>query len=275
MSTCVRQRPHKKNRPTASIGLLHRADQISTGRGVLWNNLPAHVLGTLWGTASGKLGGLFGVVPVFFGNVIFTLFWLRCHSFMDKLAFRKSTTQRESDANGKVEAGNFKPLDSKCAEELDWWLGEAERAARSLGLRRGITDDRCGWFEARFDSGICPGEAAQQAKVANLDSVNLIRNDAMKNEAVTDYLPVPGEEVWYVWHGNVVRCGTVERVKKPGDPMSMSYAVVVVRDGKGATSLHGRNPGILGDTNHWYATKAEAQAVADEKEARYRGVAEN
>jgi hypothetical protein len=32
----------------------------------VWNNLPAHVFGTLWGTASGKLGGLFGVVPVFF-----------------------------------------------------------------------------------------------------------------------------------------------------------------------------------------------------------------
>ena len=36
----------------------HRADQISTGRGVLWNNLPAQVFGTLWGSASGKLGGL-------------------------------------------------------------------------------------------------------------------------------------------------------------------------------------------------------------------------
>lgn len=37
---------------------LHWAEQLSTGRGYPWNNHPAHVFGTLWGTTSGKLGGL-------------------------------------------------------------------------------------------------------------------------------------------------------------------------------------------------------------------------
>ena len=48
----------KRIGPPLPLARSHRAQQISTGRGILWNNLPAHVFGTLWGTTSGKLGGL-------------------------------------------------------------------------------------------------------------------------------------------------------------------------------------------------------------------------
>lgn len=57
---------------------------------------------------------------------------------------------------------------AKRAEELEWWMSEAEKTARSLGLSPGVTDDRYNWFEARFDAHIGPGEAAHEAKAANL-----------------------------------------------------------------------------------------------------------
>ena len=68
----------------------HRADQISTGSGDLWNNLPAHVFGTLWGTASGKLGGLptvsclFCSAPSFLPHVVPCCHPLRSGSFKSR-----------------------------------------------------------------------------------------------------------------------------------------------------------------------------------------------
>ena len=46
-----KESPHRFHRLA-----LHRAEQLSlsTGRGNPWNNRPAHVFGTLWGTASGQ-----------------------------------------------------------------------------------------------------------------------------------------------------------------------------------------------------------------------------
>jgi hypothetical protein len=54
------------------------------------------------------------------------------------------------------------------AKELERWMAETERCARSLGLPRGITDDRYNWFEERFGAGMGPDAAAHEAKTANL-----------------------------------------------------------------------------------------------------------
>jgi hypothetical protein len=56
----------------------------------------------------------------------------------------------------------------KRADDLEWWMSEARKTARNIGLDAGITDDMYSWFENKFDTGFGPSEAACLAKSINL-----------------------------------------------------------------------------------------------------------
>lgn len=88
----------------------------------------------------------------------------------------------------------------------------------------------------------------------------------------TRSLPSLGSTVWFVFHGDVYS-GPVVRVEPPGKPMA--YACVWVRMGKGLTCLHGANPASSGDSDHWYATAAQAQAIVDAEKEQLRRVADS
>lgn len=47
-------------------------------------------------------------------------------------------------------------------------MRETSRALRTVGLRPDLVDDRYNWFEAQFDAGFNPNDAAQKAKVENI-----------------------------------------------------------------------------------------------------------
>lgn len=88
----------------------------------------------------------------------------------------------------------------------------------------------------------------------------------------TNKLPSIGDRVWHVFHG-MVRSGLVSKVDPPGRPMA--YAAVFVTENGGTCCVHGTNPAIMGDTDHWYWTEAEAQAVVDAEADRVRRIREN
>lgn len=73
-------------------------------------------------------------------------------------------------------------------------------------------------------------------------------------------LPAVGDRVWHV-HLGKVRSGHVSKVCPRGHPMG--YAAVFVSTNGGICCVHGRNPSIKDDADHWYWTEAEAKAVAD------------
>lgn len=82
----------------------------------------------------------------------------------------------------------------------------------------------------------------------------------MKTSLTGAKLPVVGECVWHIFHG-VVRSGTVSKVDPPGQPMG--YAAIFITENGGTCCVHGANPAVTNDTDHWYWTEAEAQAVID------------
>ncbi len=90
--------------------------------------------------------------------------------------------------------------------------------------------------------------------------------------SVATILPDRGDTVWFVFHG-VVHSGPVVRVEPTGKPMA--YARVWVQMEKGVTSLHGANPAIGGDTDHWYKTEAQAQAIVNAKKDRLQRIADS
>lgn len=93
----------------------------------------------------------------------------------------------------------------------------------------------------------------------------------MTNSIPAAPLPGPGDTVWFVFHG-VVHSGLVARVEPAGKPMA--YACVWVQMGKGVTCLHGTNPAIDGDTDHWYLTEAQAETVVNAEEMRRKRIAD-
>lgn len=88
--------------------------------------------------------------------------------------------------------------------------------------------------------------------------------------SVANILPDRGDTVWFVFHG-VVRSGPVVRVEVAGKPMA--YPCVWVQMEKGVACLHGANPAIVGDTDHWYETEAEAQTIVNAEKDRLQRVA--
>ena len=73
MSTCVRQRPHRKNRPTASIGSPSIGPSSSRQEGGIHGTITLHTCSARCGARHrASLAVYYGVVPVLFGNVIFT-----------------------------------------------------------------------------------------------------------------------------------------------------------------------------------------------------------
>ena len=87
----------------------------------------------------------------------------------------------------------------------------------------------------------------------------------MDNRQSSTRLPAVGDLVWHV-HLGKVRSGRVSKVDPPGRPMG--YAAVFVTANGGTCCVHGANPSIKDDTNHWYWTEAEAQAVAELEQER-------
>lgn len=78
-------------------------------------------------------------------------------------------------------------------------------------------------------------------------------------------LPSVGDRIWHVFHG-AVRSGLVSKVTRPVDPLK-GYAAVFVTEAGGTCCVHGANPAIVADTDHWYWAEATAQAVVDAEAA--------
>jgi hypothetical protein len=73
MSTCVRQRPHRKNRPTVSIGSSPIEPIRYRQEGAFCGTISLHTCSARCGARHrASLAVYYGVVPVLFGNVIFT-----------------------------------------------------------------------------------------------------------------------------------------------------------------------------------------------------------